>query len=181
MQIVYKLTDAKGQTYGGLQWGEGVSHRAHGKGMTFCSPDLIHAYSHPLLAVLLNPIHGNFQAPLLWKAKGVVKASDDGLKLGLKQLTTIHQIPVPQITTTQHIAFGFLAALEVYLGEEWVRWVHNWLDGNNRSSSTARAAVYATYAAVHVAKAAANAAKAAALSNTPLNLIALAKQAMLVE
>ena len=53
MITLYKLTDGDGQTRGGTQWGPGVSHSGTGKG-ELCGPGWIHAYEHPLIAVLLN-------------------------------------------------------------------------------------------------------------------------------
>ena len=65
MATLYKLTDARGYTRRFTHWGEGITHTAQGKGTNMCSPDVIHAYEHPLLAVFMNPIHRNFQSPLL--------------------------------------------------------------------------------------------------------------------
>ena len=65
---LYKLTDGDGQTMSGTQWGPGVSHSGTGEG-ELCGPGWIHAYEHPLIAVLLNPIHANIQNPRLWEAE----------------------------------------------------------------------------------------------------------------
>ena len=37
MTTLYKLTDEHGQTYGGTQWGEGVSHKAKPGDGPLCS------------------------------------------------------------------------------------------------------------------------------------------------
>ena len=66
------------------------------------------------IAVIMNPAHANFPNPQLWEAQGIILLDDDGLKCGVKTLTTIKQIPLPQITTEQRIHFAILCALEVY-------------------------------------------------------------------
>ena len=137
--IVYKLTDLKGRSYGGTQWGENVIHTATGKGLKFCSPDLIHAYAHPLLAVLLNPLHANFDALLLWEAEGEVVASDHGLKLGFKTLTILHSVAVPQVTTQQRVRFAILCALTRWTPPTWADWARKWLDGTDCSRESAKA------------------------------------------
>ena len=68
MAKLYKLTDSCGRTRDGTRWGPGVSHSGTGKG-ELCGPGWIHAYEHPLVAVLMNPIHANFQNPRLWEAE----------------------------------------------------------------------------------------------------------------
>ncbi|KKL58315.1 hypothetical protein LCGC14_2226540, partial [marine sediment metagenome] len=61
-ETLYKLTDSNDQTYGKTQWGPGIEHAASGKG-PLCTEGWLHAYTDPLLAVLLNPIHGNYKDP----------------------------------------------------------------------------------------------------------------------
>src|SRR5262250_2167785 len=100
-QTLYKLTDERGQTRGGTQWGEDVTHEALGAdGRDLCSSSWIHAYEHPLLAALLNPIHADFQSPQLWEARGEIGKRDGQLKCGCRKLTTVRQIELPTITTT---------------------------------------------------------------------------------
>ena len=85
--LLYKLTDAQAQTHGDTQWGDNVEHTAPGTG-PLCSAGWIHAYTDPLLAVLLNPIHAKFSSPRLWEADGDVGATDHGLKVGCTRLRT---------------------------------------------------------------------------------------------
>ena len=90
--IVYKLTDKFGQTKDNTQWGENVSHTATGDVTTLCSNGFIHYYTHPLLAVLLNPIHANFASPKLWEAEASGKIINEALKSGCKTLTKLFLI-----------------------------------------------------------------------------------------
>ena len=167
MTKLYKLTDKDGRTYGGCQWGEGVTHETDGHG-ELCGPGWIHAYTDPLLAVLLNPIHANFDPDtmLLWWCKGKVGRTDSGLKVGSTKVTTIRTIPGPEITTEQRVRFAILCAREVYQEPVWSQWAAAWLDGTERgASASASASAYA-------------AADAAAYAAADLDLISLARRAM---
>lgn len=138
MKLAYKLTDQKGQTYGGTQWGERVTHRARGsKDGPLCSGSWIHGYESPYLAVLMNPIYGDFKDPLLWEFKGGRVSKTDGTKTGWRSGTTIRRIPLPLFTMNQRIAFGIFCAKEVYKGREWNAWAYAWLDGIDRTGAAA--------------------------------------------
>jgi len=139
MTRYYKLTNEDGQTYGGTQWGPGVTHRAQGKGQVFCTEDFIHVYDDPLLAVLLNSIHTNFDKLRLWRCKVRHVRSDRGLEFGVKECTTLEELPLPSVTVEQRVRFGILCALEVYHEAHWVEWAHDWLSGRDRSASAAEA------------------------------------------
>ena len=195
MATLYKLTRQDNTTSGGttLEWGAGVSHTATGPGTLLCSPDVIHAYTHPLLAVLLNPIHADYQNPKLWRCEGDVVADDHGLKVGVKTLTTIEEIPLPIVTAEQRVKFAILCAKQVCKDEKWNTWADKWLSGEDRTE--AAAAEWAAEAAEWAAEAAAAAAVAAeaaeaaeagwaaeaavaAAARAPIDLIALAEQAV---
>jgi len=137
---VYKLTDENDRTHGDTQWGENVTHEAPGTG-DLCSSGWIHCYTDPLLAVLLNQIHRNFQNPNLWEAEadGATK-EDHGLKLGVQKLTTLRRMPVPDVTREQRVRFGILCAKQVYRDVDWNFWADGWLSGRDRSREAAGAA-----------------------------------------
>jgi len=196
---LYKITDEKNQTWNKCQWGENISHKVSGKG-NLCSDGWIHAYEHPLLAVLHNPIHGNYDPETmhLWECKTTDNPKRDGqLKLGVRNLTTIKQIPLPAITIIQKVAYGILCAKEVYTEESWNKWADNWLSGKDRTEAAARATWVASttawvasaesaaaWAAESAAWSAAWAAEMAAWSAVSaatrgVNLIEIAEKAML--
>ena len=139
-KMYYKLTNTTGRTYGGMKWGEGVSHRARGKGNNLCSKDVIHCYDHPLKAVLFNPIQANFENPRLWEGKAEDIVADDGLKCGCKKFTMIREIAMPIITTNQLVRFAILCAKEVYDDKMWNKWAIRWLLGKDRSEMAAEEA-----------------------------------------
>ena len=147
---LYKLTDGDGQTRNGTQWGPGVSHSGTGEG-ELCGPGWIHAYEHPLIAVLLNPIHADFQNPRLWEAEGDVGLRDGQLKCGCATLTTIREIPLPEITAEMRVRFAILCAKYVRACSEWNAWADKWLSGEDRSAEAAAVASRAAYDASRAA------------------------------
>ena len=152
---LYKLTDENGQTHNNTQWGENVTHTASGEG-DLCGPGWIHAYTHPLLAALLNPIHANFRSPILWESEGAVGKADGGLKVGTTSLTTLKQIPLPDVTTEQRVRFAILSANATgYADPDWNRWADGWLSGQDRSKKSAWSARSEAAAAWKAAAAAA--------------------------
>ena len=185
-ETLYKLTDDKDQTYAGCQWGEGVNHTADGQG-ELCSEHWIHAYRDPLLAVMMNPIHGNFDlaSAHLWQCEAEVGA-DDGTKVGCTSLTTLARMELPVVTSEHRQRFGILCAMEVYHNDSFITWGDAWLSGKDRSpgaARAARAAAKAARAAVRAAAwaaagAAAEAAAWAAEAEAKLDLVALAHKAV---
>lgn len=138
MATLYKLTDANGRTHGGTQWGPGVTHEATGAAsQDLCTDGWIHAYERPLLAVLLNPIHANFISPRLWEAEGEIGKREGQLKCGCRSLTTVHEIPLPKITTMQRVAFAIYCGLAVCKDEKWIKWANDWLSGKDRTAAAA--------------------------------------------
>ena len=146
---LYKLTDEDGYTRRGLQsetrWYEGASIEAKEKGNTLCTPQVIHAYTSPLLAVLLNPTHSNINEPLLWEAEGDVIAQDS-TKVGVKRLTTLRQIELPHITIEQKIKIAIYCALKIETNSWFVEWAYAWLDNTDRTKKTAVYLARAAYA-----------------------------------
>jgi hypothetical protein len=192
----YKLTDQKMRTYGGCQWELNIPIQTHGNSTKLCNDAWLHYYHHPLLAVLLNPIHAKITNPRLFEVKALGKHLDNnGLKGGCNKMTLIKELKLPEITINQKIAFAILCSLEVYKEPNFVLWANNWLKGVNRSCAAARAAARAAadaaayadaadaadaaaYAAAYADAADAADAAAYAADARALNLIKLAKKAL---
>jgi hypothetical protein len=137
----FKLTDHKGQTHGQTQWGPGATHSGTGKG-DLCGPGWIHFYDGPLLAVFLNPVHAAFPSPRLWECRVSGKILEDhGLKFGAQTLTTLREIPVPEVTLEHRVRFAIFCALEVCEDSQFRGWVDRWLDGSDRSPEAATKAL----------------------------------------
>jgi len=196
---LYKLTDANGRTRNNTQWGENITHVATGnvcKGL--CSDAYIRAYENPLIAVLMNAAHANFDNPRMYECEGEISERDGQLKCGCRTLTTIREIPLPIVTVTQKVAFAILCVLDVYSEPSFVAWANDWLTGKDRSADAAAAAWAEAEAARDAAAAAARDAAAAAWAvaawaeaaaeaaawaaraseEKPIDFIALAEQAM---
>ncbi len=161
---LYKLTDTDHLTRRTLQWGPGVTHTASGEG-ALCGPGWIHAYTHPLLAACLNPIHANYRPAILWECDGTVGKTDHGLKVGCTTLTTTRIIPLAESSTVQRVRFGISCAW-AGASASWRHWADAWLSGHDRSVRAAEAA-WAARAAVR-----------ARAHPSPLDLIRLAEWAM---
>ncbi|MDD5381838.1 MAG: hypothetical protein PHG53_09430 [Phycisphaerae bacterium] len=137
----YKLTDQNLGTYRGFQWTIGKWEQADGKG-ELCTEHWLHCYNSPLLAVFLNPVHGGIKNPRLFKIKvGGEKKSDRGLKFGFTKMRLVQEIPLPELTKNQKIAFGILVTKEIYKNRKWNKWANNWLNGRDRTIDAARAAI----------------------------------------
>jgi hypothetical protein len=186
----YKLTDAKGFTHSHTEWGPGRSYSTNGNG-ELCSSSWLHCYRDPLLAILLNPIHANFNNPKMC----IVECSgftleDKGLKEGWTNMAFIKWIDTPKISSTKKIVFSILCTKTIYHNKEWNKWADAWLNNKDRTANAAANAAnaanaaytaytanaaYAAYAAAYTAAYAANAANAA---NVKVDLITIAKEAM---
>ena len=184
-------------TQNNTQWGENVTHEATGDiKQDLCSDAWIHAYTHPLLAVFMNPVHARIKNPILWEGKGEGEAKFESEKCGFRKFTTLRQIPLPEVTDVQKIAFGILCAKEVYKDLSWNQWADKWLSGEDRTKSSADAAAdaaasaaYAAYAAYYAyyayyasaAEYAANAAYASAPKGKELDFVSIALKAKAVK
>jgi len=157
MMKLYKLTDKNDQTYGDCQWGEGVTHTADGKGR-LCTKHWIHAYTDPILAVLMNPIHGKYDTDTghMWECEGEIGRNNRGLKVGCKKLTTIRRIDMPRITIEQRVRFAILCSKKVCKNRTWTKWANGWLNGKNKTADAVYTTLYATGTAAHAATLAAS-------------------------
>ena len=169
---IYKLTNQQLQTYNGFQWELGVAAPELPAGGELCSANYYHAYTSPLLAVFLNPIHANIAEPRLFEAEGFGESADDnGLKVGYKSMVLVKELELPAVTLTNHIAFGILCSLEVYKEPAFVTWAENWLNGTDRTIEAAGEAAWTAERAA--ARAAAEAAEAARAARAAANLATL--------
>ena len=166
---IYKLTDMNMKTYRGYPWTLGKWNRTSGKG-DLCGPGWLHAYTSPVLAELLDPIHANFREYRLFRgeASGPV-ISDSGLKVGYTNMRITEELPRLHITTENRIRFGIACACRVYTSAEYRAWAGRWVSGADRTETAAWAAAEAAetaaetaaWAAVRAAEAAGGAVEAA--------------------
>ena len=165
---IYKLTDMNMKTFGGYPWALGKWNRTSGEG-DLCGPGWLHAYTSPVLAELLDPIHANFREYRLFRgeASGPV-ISDSGLKVGYTNMRITEELPRLHITTENRIRFGIACACRVCTSAEYRAWAERWVSGADRTKAAVRTAIRAARAAgatgwaTEVAAAAGWAAEAAA-------------------
>ena len=156
----YKLTDQEMMTYDNCKWEIGQPKTTSGKG-NLCSPGFLHYYHSPLLAILLNIKHSNFSNPRLFEVKALGNhLNDKGLKGGCTKMTIIKELPIPQITINQRIAFGILCSLQVYSEKSYVEWAYNWLNNIDRSNKIIHFSTITNIAAAYAASYTADAAAA---------------------
>ncbi len=141
----HKPTDEHDDTHNRIRWGPDIEHTASGKGK-LNGPTWIHAYTDPLLAVLLNPIHAGFTNPHLWEAEGDVgKSGGWDLINGCTRLKTIRRCNLPVISYEQKIQIGILCGLKYSRNTEWCEWAKKWLGSNDRSRTWASQAWLLTF------------------------------------
>jgi hypothetical protein len=157
-EIRYKLTTAD-MTTRDHQWEIGKWYSVKGK-IKLCKNGF-HCYQHPYLAVLHQPIHGDYGSGMrLFEAEVSGQHVVDGqVKECWRHMRLLRELSLPEITIGQRAEYGIRCALAVYTDPAFVTWAENWLDGSDRSVAAAWAAAWATRAA---ARAAADAAWAAA-------------------
>lgn len=162
-RTVFKLTSAKLTTHRNTLWTPGVWCEASGVG-DLCSPGWLHCYTHPLLAVLLDPIHGDFgSSAKLWEAEADGAEKDDnGLKLGVQRLRLVREIDLPRISREERVRWAILCALEVYPSGAWKEWARGWLSRSGRAVRAAANAAAEAWAARDAAEARAGERAAAA-------------------
>jgi len=139
MTTLYKLTDCNRYTRDDTRWGEFITHSVpkQNKGVKLCTNQVIHAYEHPVVAVLMNPVHADLMGPRLWVAKGKIVNRDGDLKCGVKKLITLQQIPLPTLTQTEQLEIVVRCVLARYRKKSLVTWARSWLDGTDRSQKAA--------------------------------------------
>ncbi len=93
---LYKLTNQEGLTHGKTQWGANITHSVElCDDPELCTSKVLHAYRNINLGLLMNPIYGDIQDPIIWEAEGDICVEDAG-KVGCFQLTTIRKLKMPK-------------------------------------------------------------------------------------
>jgi hypothetical protein len=140
MTTLYKLVDENWNTRNEMEWAIGQTNRAIGPGSALCTRGVLRAYTHPLLAVLMNPIHSNFKHPVLLEVVSGEVVAHDGIEVGAKDMTSARILPLPEVTTEQRVRYAIYCALSVRTDPGFAAWADNWLSGADRSPGAAGAA-----------------------------------------
>lgn len=107
-----------------------------------CSAGWHHCYRHPLLAVLHNPIHGDYAPLHLYEAEARGVALHEGwMKSGYSELRLVGLIPTPPVTTDQRVRYAIACAWG-RATPRWRDWANSWLA--RRAHISARATEWAS-------------------------------------
>lgn len=145
-KIRYKLLNQDNTSYGNCKWTLKEWKKTDGVG-ALCSEGWLHCYTNPLLAVLLNTIHGDFANPKLYKCEVRGRSRTDlGRKEGWSEMRIVEEIKLPKISIKQKVAFALLCSIELvkvlgprrdyleYEYREYVKWAKKWVSGEDRDS-----------------------------------------------
>ena len=147
----YKLTTQQLTTYSGFQWEIGKWAKATEAGSNPCTNQVLHHYSHPLIAAFMNPVHVNIADPRCFKIAASKELGTDGCKGWSKHQKLVVEVELPVLTASQRVRAAILLAYSGAESATWKYWADNWLGGFNRSQAAdaddAAAAAYAAKAA----------------------------------
>lgn len=141
--VLYKLTNEHDCSFSATQWGNYITHTAPGQkeGKVLCSNCWLHAYTHPVIAILLNPIHANFYKPNLWLCGGKAKIVDLDGKVGCIELTTQKKMIPPVISDITTLCWGMACLSKVYEEVYYQQWCGNWIGSIERLPSINQAII----------------------------------------
>jgi len=143
------------------QWVPGEWQEAKGIG-GLCTGGVLHDYNDPWIAAVVNPAHAAIRDPVCYETERDGDVVTDGLKCGCKRMRIVREVPLSDVPVVQRVAFGILAALEVYHEPKFVEWAKAWLSSEDRSDTAVTDAIAVAYTtSAYVAYAAAAAADAA--------------------
>lgn len=130
----YKLLTQDMQSHGGLQWTIGCTHTAQEHGNKMCSPQVLHCYSHPLMAAMFNPIHANIDNPRLFEIEASEIINQDFAKLACKSQMLVKEIPLPTLSDEQRQEVAIRCAMLIPGAPLlWTNWAKDWLSGKDRT------------------------------------------------
>ncbi len=136
---VYKITDKDNCTNRGRTlWGENVTLKREGKGELDLLPKrVLRCYRDPYLAVFMSPIYDKYNPIKLWEAETPIIIYDDGTMSDVRELTTIRQIPLPELTINQRVTIAVKCAGVVFIDTKFGNWALRWEIGKDRSAASA--------------------------------------------
>lgn len=146
----YKLLTQDMQSHGGLQWTIGCTHTAQEHGNKMCSPQVLHCYSHPLMAAMFNPIHANIDNPRLFEIEASEIINQDFAKLACKSQMLVKEIPLPTLSDEQRQEVAIRCAMLIPGAPLlWTNWAKDWLSGKDRTLELEKLVYAHAYARAH--------------------------------
>ncbi len=132
--IGYKLLTQEMTSHGGMKWEIGKLEKAKKEGTEMCTPQVLHFYSHSLLAVFANPIHASITNPRLFEIEVEACVNKDNLKCASKTQRLVKELELPQLNDLQRqfVAIN-CAKLLPNPPSVWTEWADKWLSGEDRT------------------------------------------------
>jgi hypothetical protein len=141
---LYILTDSMWKAEG-FSWGPSSTNSSCNKNSDWSSvyEDLtenkdekkyILAYTHPIIAILLNRIRNDEDHQILWECSGKVRYITVDKIAHCEKLKTERFRPVtPKISIFTRMKFGFACVTKIYNESVFYNWVLDWIGGKDRS------------------------------------------------
>lgn len=107
---MYKFTSEDFMSHGGMRWEVGKTNRAEGEKFELCTDGVLHCYEDPVLAVLLAPLHVDYENPRLIEVECSEPMVTDGLKFGCREQTMTREVTIPAVTIKQRAEWAAAAA-----------------------------------------------------------------------
>lgn len=135
--IGYKLLTQDMTSHGRTKWEIGVPKTAQAGGTEMCTNQVLHYYTHPLVAVFANPIHAAIEKPRIFEIEVSECVASDSLKSACKTQTLLRELQLPELTDLQCQFVAIKAAMLLpSIGNPWTSWAQKWLSGEDRSSGS---------------------------------------------
>lgn len=159
--ILYFLTDAKWKSKDGGDWSFGRTRNIYKptKGSSWLSKDefqsiyekqnWFRAFTHPVIAILLNRIYIDIDDPSVWECNGRINHLMISKLAFCSEITTKKLLRKPKISLHTRILFGFGCVAKVYKDVVFMDWLLDWVGCKNRSYR--KAGDMAAYCAKQVA------------------------------
>lgn len=150
--IGYKLLTQEMTSHGGMKWEIGRLETAKIEGTEMCTSQVLHFYSHPLLAIFANPFHADIVNPRLFEVEVEACVNADNLKCASKTQRLVKELEVPRLNYLQ-CQFVAISCVKLLPNSSpvWEEWAEKWLSGEDRTmeSETRAYACACAYASAH--------------------------------
>jgi hypothetical protein len=131
MTKIWKFTSKYHFTKNNTHWVVNRPNKIENKEIRgLCTSSWLHAYEHPVLAVLFRKRHINsyYNSYVFWEGEGEIGITD-GTKCGCKEITLNKIVDLPILTERQLIAFVTLLTLRFVHAPAFKKWATAFLQG----------------------------------------------------
>lgn len=133
---VVKLTYPNRTTRNYVHWEVGKTNKVEWGG-EMCRPGCLHGYQSLELAVLAKDIHcPGHELALICTTPEII--ADDGLKIGMAEMTGVRWVELPKVTNEQRVEWAIKCSFLLPQPGAYMKWATAWLDGTSHSKFKAR-------------------------------------------